>query len=105
MKGAVAAQAPHIADCFRKSESSLLLRYLVWSCDDPATFLALAQVNRYCAELAREHRGMKKVQFSRKVSFTTTTRKHLSVNVLPNGSCHGYGEWTVRGSLCFCVTD
>ncbi len=79
---------------FSNSQLCLLFRYLVWSCKDAATFRSLSQVNRYCRELAREHRSMKKVEFSREFKMSEKWPfQGLRGRVLPNGRFHGFAEW------------
>ncbi len=96
---------------FSNSELSLLFRYLVWSCEDAVTFRSLAQVNRFCRELAREHRGMKKIEFSRlfdSISLSSWPFKRLRGRILPNGQFHGFAKWTSHFSHLiepFCVVD
>jgi hypothetical protein len=92
---------------FSSSQLCLLFRYLVWSCEDSATFRSLAQVNRFCGELCREHRGMKKVEFSREFKIPENWPfQKLKGRVLPNGYFHGDVKWksTFRFPVV-CVVD
>lgn len=75
----------------------LLLRWLMYNCDDYKTYHSLCLVNRYCGlELAREYSPMKKNEFSYIDEFTITLRNALiSIGIknrcifLPNGLAHG----------------
>jgi len=47
------------------SEVKLLLRYLIYNCDDPKTYISLALTCKYASELARYYAPMKMREFSR----------------------------------------
>ena len=69
------------------SEVKLLLRYLVYSCDDSKTYIALSLVNRYCAELAKYYSPLKMREFCKEIKwkFTRGEGEIGTAYVLPNG--------------------
>jgi len=65
----------------------LLLRYLIYNCDDPKTYISLALTCRYAAELTRYYTPMKMREFCKEVKWGN---KNYVVGegilyVLPNG--------------------
>ena len=70
------------------SQLKLLLKYLIYICDDPNTYLSLSLVNKYCAELAKYYSPMKMKEFCKEIKWKFT-RAFLEESgiayVLPNG--------------------
>src|SRR5436309_1525543 len=58
------------------SEVKHLLRYLIYNCDDPKTYISLALTCKYAAELAKYYAPMKTREFCRNID---------GKYVLPNG--------------------
>lgn len=78
---------------FDKHHLELLLRWLMYNCDDARTYYALCLVNKYCGGLAREYAPMKKKEFSLVDNFVIVDNdgikcKHKCI-FLPNGLAHG----------------
>jgi len=63
------------------SEVKHLLRYLIYNCDDPKTYMSLAFTCKYAAELAKYYAPMKMREFCRVIK----SREICELSVLPNG--------------------
>ena len=68
------------------SEVKLLLRYLIYNCDDPKTYISLALTCKYASELARYYAPMKMREFCREIIRPDIyLLEKLTIYVLPNG--------------------
>ena len=69
------------------SEVKLLLRYLIYNCDDAKTYIALALTCKYAAELARYYAPMKMREFCKEVKWggDDLVGGKGTLYVLPNG--------------------
>jgi hypothetical protein len=69
------------------SQVKLLLRYLVYNCDTPGTYISLSLVNKYCAKLTKYYSPMKRTEFCKEIKWELAHgRGEIStVYMLPNG--------------------
>ena len=85
------------------SEVKHLLRYLVYNCDDPKSYISLALTCKYAAELTRYYSPMKMRVFCKNIK----THEICELSVLPNGRIlkEKYFATFLPHLICYNVRD
>lgn len=69
------------------SQVKLLLKYLIYKCNNPKTYFSLSLVNKYCRELTKYYSPMKMRAFCKEINWELTHGSQQTgiAYVLPNG--------------------